>query len=451
MFKNTFADIEYILTTCAENNTRFEIECYDIGHLYTLRHFLDRGVIKPPLFVQSVFGILGGIGTHPEDIIMMKRTADRLLGDNYHWSVLGAGGSQMRVAAMAASMGGNVRVGMEDSLWIGAGRLAESNAQQVTQVRKILEGLGLEIATADEAREILSLKGGDKVAFLVVVTRHRQVARSFPRKRESSSCAKSWVPRWRGDATELRIALAAANPSYTGGRFAHGLPRHLQHRHFARQPAGAGRHSVEPDRVALRRAVAAGVPAGRHAGRRGRPGRAEIQRRRHRLYGRLDRAGADPVRRRLAHALATFRSVLAPAATLATVGVLITTLLIAPVAKFVLGIGWIQALLVGAVVASTDAAAVFLLINARGLRLRPRVRATLEVESGTNDPFAVFLTLLLVEFLLVGEQGWSHALVTFLRDAVLGCIIGYRRRAYHHAGAQPARRCRRACTRRSWR
>ncbi len=116
MFKNTFADIEYILTTCAENNTRFEIECYDIGHLYTLRHFLDRGVIKPPLFVQSVFGILGGIGTHPEDIIMMKRTADRLLGDNYHWSVLGAGGSQMRVAAMAASMGGNVRVGMEDSL-----------------------------------------------------------------------------------------------------------------------------------------------------------------------------------------------------------------------------------------------------------------------------------------------------------------------------------------------
>ena len=133
MFKNTFADIEYILTTCAENNTRFEIECYDIGHLYTLRHFLDRGVVKPPLFVQSVFGILGGIGAHPEDVIMMKRTADRLLGDNYHWSVLGAGANQMRVAAMAAAMGGNVRVGMEDSLWIGAGKLAESNAQQVTQ------------------------------------------------------------------------------------------------------------------------------------------------------------------------------------------------------------------------------------------------------------------------------------------------------------------------------
>ncbi|MGA7001152.1 MAG: 3-keto-5-aminohexanoate cleavage protein [Pseudolabrys sp.] len=165
MFKNTFADIEYILTTCAGNDTRFEIECYDIGHLYTLRHFLDRGLVKAPLFVQSVFGILGGIGPHPEDVMMMKRTADRLLGDNYHWSVLGAGANQMRVAAIAASMGGNVRVGMEDSLWIGAGKLAESNAQQVTQVRKILEGLGLDIAGPDEAREILSLKGGDKVAF----------------------------------------------------------------------------------------------------------------------------------------------------------------------------------------------------------------------------------------------------------------------------------------------
>src|SRR5471030_2795353 len=165
MFKNTFADIEYILTTCSENNTRFEIECYDIGHLYTLKHFLDRGLVKPPLFVQSVFGILGGTGTHPEDVIMMKRTADRPLGDNYHWSVLGAGGAQMRIAAMAATMGGNVRVGLEDSLWIGAGKLAESNAQQVTQVRKILEGLGLEIATPDDAREILSLKGGDKVNF----------------------------------------------------------------------------------------------------------------------------------------------------------------------------------------------------------------------------------------------------------------------------------------------
>jgi uncharacterized protein (DUF849 family) len=166
MFKNTLADIEYILATCAENNTRFEIECYDIGHLYTLHHFLGRGLIKPPLFIQSVFGILGGIGTHPEDIMQMKRTADRLFGaENFHWSVLGAGGAQMRVAAMAVSMGGNVRVGLEDSLWIGAGKLAESNAQQVTKVRQIIEGLGLEVASSDEAREILSLKGGDKVAF----------------------------------------------------------------------------------------------------------------------------------------------------------------------------------------------------------------------------------------------------------------------------------------------
>jgi uncharacterized protein (DUF849 family) len=165
MFKNTFTDIEYILTTCAENNTRFEIECYDIGHLYTLRHFLDRGLVKAPLFIQSVFGILGGIGPHPEDVMQMKRTADRLFGDQYHWSVLGAGRNQLPVAAMAAAMGGNVRVGLEDSLWIGAGKLAESNAQQVRAARQIIEGLGLEIANPDEAREILSLKGGDKVGF----------------------------------------------------------------------------------------------------------------------------------------------------------------------------------------------------------------------------------------------------------------------------------------------
>jgi 3,5-dioxohexanoate:acetyl-CoA acetone transferase len=166
IFKNTFADIEYILTTCAENGTRFEIECYDIGHLYTLAHFVERGVVKPPLFVQSVFGILGGIGPHPEDVIHMKRTADRLLGaENYHWSVLGAGRNQMRIAGMSAAMGGNVRVGLEDSLWAGAGKLAESNAAQVTMARQIIEGLGLEIASSDEARDILSLKGGDKVAF----------------------------------------------------------------------------------------------------------------------------------------------------------------------------------------------------------------------------------------------------------------------------------------------
>ena len=165
IFRNTFADIEYILETCAEGGTRFEIECYDIGHLYTLAHFADRGVIKPPFFVQSVFGLLGGIGAHPEDVAHMRRTADRLFGDRYHWSVLGAGKNQLPVAAMAAAMGGNVRVGLEDSLWISAGRLAESNAQQVRAVRQIIEGLGLEIATPDEARAILGLKGGDRVNF----------------------------------------------------------------------------------------------------------------------------------------------------------------------------------------------------------------------------------------------------------------------------------------------
>ncbi|MEZ5898232.1 MAG: 3-keto-5-aminohexanoate cleavage protein [Hyphomicrobiaceae bacterium] len=164
-FKNTFADIEYILTTCAANATRFEIECYDIGHLYTLAHFADRGVVKPPFFVQSVFGILGGIAGHPEDVAHMKRTADRLFGNDYHWSVLGAGANQMRIAAAAAAMGGNVRVGLEDSLWAGPGRLATSNAEQVKIVRGILEGMGLAVASPEDAREILQLKGGDQVAF----------------------------------------------------------------------------------------------------------------------------------------------------------------------------------------------------------------------------------------------------------------------------------------------
>jgi uncharacterized protein (DUF849 family) len=164
-FKNTFADIEYILTTCAANGTRFEIECYDIGHLYTLAHFADRGLVKPPFFVQSVFGILGGIAGHPEDVAHMKRTADRLFGTDYRWSVLGAGAQQMRIAAIAAAMGGNVRVGLEDSLWAGPGKLATSNAEQVRIVRGILEGMGLTIATPEEAREILSLKGGTDVGF----------------------------------------------------------------------------------------------------------------------------------------------------------------------------------------------------------------------------------------------------------------------------------------------
>lgn len=165
MFRNSFKDIEFVLETCYGNGTRFEFECYDISHLYNLAHFADRGLVKPPFFVQSVFGLLGGIGTHPEDIMHMKRTADRLFGSDYRWSVLGAGKDQFRIATQAVSMGGNIRVGLEDSIWIARGKLAESNAQQVTRARSIVEGLGLEIATPDEAREMLSLKGGDAVNF----------------------------------------------------------------------------------------------------------------------------------------------------------------------------------------------------------------------------------------------------------------------------------------------
>ena len=165
IFKNTFQDIENILTRCAENGTRFEVECYDIGHLYTLAHFADRGVIKPPFFIQSVFGILGGIGGHPEDVAHMKRTADRLFGDQYQWSVLGAGRNQMRIAAISAAMGGHIRVGLEDNLWIGKGALASSNAEQVEKARGIVEGLGLDLANPDEARQMLDLKGGDQVDF----------------------------------------------------------------------------------------------------------------------------------------------------------------------------------------------------------------------------------------------------------------------------------------------
>jgi uncharacterized protein (DUF849 family) len=165
IFRNTFADIEYALQACAENGTRFEFECYDVGHLYNLAHFLDRKLVQPPLFVQTVFGILGGIGPHPEDVAHMRRTADRLFGNQYRWSVLGAGRNQLPIAAMGAAMGGNVRVGLEDSLWLGRGKLAESNAAQVTRARQIIEGLGLDIATPAEARKILSLKGGDQVQF----------------------------------------------------------------------------------------------------------------------------------------------------------------------------------------------------------------------------------------------------------------------------------------------
>ncbi|MCJ1961597.1 3-keto-5-aminohexanoate cleavage protein [Novosphingobium mangrovi (ex Hu et al. 2023)] len=165
IFRNTFDDIETILTSCAENGTRFEVECYDIGHLYTCAHFAERGLIKPPFFIQSVFGILGGIGGHPEDVLHMKRTADRLFGEDYRWSVLGAGRNQMPIATQAVVNGGNVRVGLEDSLWGGKGRMATSNAEQVRMVRGLLENLGLEIATPDEARAMLQLKGGDNVNF----------------------------------------------------------------------------------------------------------------------------------------------------------------------------------------------------------------------------------------------------------------------------------------------
>jgi uncharacterized protein (DUF849 family) len=165
VFRNTFKDIEYILSSCADNGTRFELECYDTSHLYNLAHFVDRGIVKPPFFVQTVFGILGGIGTHADDVSHMRRTADRLFGDQYIWSVLGAGRHQMNIASMAAARGGNVRVGLEDSLWDGPGQLAETNAAQVRRVRSILEGLSLSIATPDDARKILSLKGADNVAF----------------------------------------------------------------------------------------------------------------------------------------------------------------------------------------------------------------------------------------------------------------------------------------------
>lgn len=165
VFKNTFSDIEYILKSCGDNGTSFEFECYDTSHLYSLAHFVDRGLVKPPFFVQTVFGLLGGIGGHPEDLMHMRRTADRLFGDDYQWSILGAGRNQIPLATIGATMGANVRVGLEDSLWAGPGRLAESSASQVLLIRQVLDGLSLEIATPDEARQMLALKGGDKVGF----------------------------------------------------------------------------------------------------------------------------------------------------------------------------------------------------------------------------------------------------------------------------------------------
>ena len=166
IFKNTFKDIERILKDLGEGHgTRFEFECYDIGHLYTLAHFLDRKLVKPPLFVQTIFGILGGVGADPENVAHAKRIADKLFGDSYYWSILAAGRHQMPLITMGAIMGGNVRVGLEDSLYLGKGQLAKTNAEQVTRIRSILENLSLEIASPKEAREMLALKGGDAVAF----------------------------------------------------------------------------------------------------------------------------------------------------------------------------------------------------------------------------------------------------------------------------------------------
>ena len=166
IFRNTFKDIEFILKELGEaHGTRFEFECYDVGHLYTLAHFLERKLVKPPLFVQTIFGILGGIGADPENLDHMKRIADKLFGDQYHWSVLAAGRHQMAFTTLAGIYGGHVRVGLEDSIYVGKGQLAKTNAEQVAKIRMILEALGHEIASADEAREMLALKGASNVGF----------------------------------------------------------------------------------------------------------------------------------------------------------------------------------------------------------------------------------------------------------------------------------------------
>ena len=166
IFRNTFEDIERILKDLGEvHGTRFEFECYDVGHLYNLAHFLDRKLVRPPLLVQTIFGILGGIGADPENLAHMKRIADKLFGDAYHWSILAAGRHQMPLITMGAIMGGSVRVGLEDSLYLGKDQMAKTNAEQVTRIRSILENLSLEIASADEARQMLALKGGDAVNF----------------------------------------------------------------------------------------------------------------------------------------------------------------------------------------------------------------------------------------------------------------------------------------------
>lgn len=165
ILSNTFAQIERGMTALGANGTRFEFECYDVGHLYNLAHFADRGLVKPPFFVQSIFGILGGIGPEPENLMHMKTTADRLFGSDYMLSVLGAGRHQMPFATLSAMLGGSVRVGLEDSLFLDRGRLATSNAEQVQKIRRILEELGYQIATPEEARQMLQTKGKDNVRF----------------------------------------------------------------------------------------------------------------------------------------------------------------------------------------------------------------------------------------------------------------------------------------------
>ena len=165
IFRNTFRDIREAAETLAPHDIKFEHECYDVGHLYNLKFCMDSGLFKAPIFIQFIFGILGGIGPEVDNLIFMKRTADRLFGDDYRWSVLGAGGAQMPLATTASQMGGNLRVGLEDSLFISRGRLADSNARQVAKIRRIVEDLGCEVATPDEAREALGLKGGDRVNF----------------------------------------------------------------------------------------------------------------------------------------------------------------------------------------------------------------------------------------------------------------------------------------------
>ncbi len=165
IFRNTFRDIKEAATTLAPHDIKFEHECYDVGHLYNLRFCMDIGLFKAPVFIQFVMGILGGIGADIENLVFMKKTADKLFGTDYRWSILAAGAAQIPMATTASQMGGNVRVGLEDSLFIRRGKLADSNAQQVTKIRRIVEDLGSQVATPAEAREILALKGGDRVAF----------------------------------------------------------------------------------------------------------------------------------------------------------------------------------------------------------------------------------------------------------------------------------------------